>query len=180
MILLWTRNNLPGSKIIRWGLEEESSHFCIAHKHSKTGKHILVHQRLMGGFELDWLPAWLKTNEVVYSLEPKEITHYESSLIFEALANEFSETDYDHGAFLYFSYRAALRKFTGKQLPRRNQWGSNKDPLCTGYARVLQKMRPEWFSSSLPDFDIVTPDALYHNMANTQFFKGAIHHFYRR
>lgn len=129
-----------------------------------------MHQRMVGGFAIDWLPYFMKKNRVVYALEPKNINKETAERLMKAIMMEFSGTAYDEGSLAYFSWRAFLLKFFDEPLPSRGDWGDTKDPLCTGHARVLRRLKPEWFSSNIDDFDIVTPGSLYHNMRNSSQF----------
>ena len=170
MILLWTtKPSNPISALIRWGLGEPMSHFATAFFADKE-KGLILEQKMITGFDVSWLPYFTKSNKIVFALEPKSISQLDMKVILHGLMNEFSGTDYDDGGFAYFSYRVFLRKFFNKPLPKRGKWGNGKDPLCTGHARVIYKMKPEWFSSPINDFDIVTPGSLYDNMIQSNMF----------
>jgi hypothetical protein len=170
MSLLWYKNNKPGSKLIRWGLEEEASHFAMGFFiNDQQTSGVIVHQKFEG-FDIDWYPYYAKHNKLVYGLTPKDTSITDQRSIFHKACEEFSGLDYERTGFIYFGWRAALRKFFGKPLPDRNTWGGRRDILCTGQARVLQTLKPDWFSKLIPDFDIVTPQALYENMLNSGKF----------
>lgn len=170
MLLLWTtKPSNPASVLIRWGLSEEMSHFATAY-YAAPDKGLLLEQKMVGGFDISWLPHFRKSNEIVYALEPKQLNRDDERRIMHGLMTEFSGTDYDDGSFLYFCWRAVLLKFFQEPLPKRGQWGSNKEPLCTGHARVIYRHKPEWFSTPIKDFDIVTPGSLYENMKRTNLF----------
>ncbi len=170
MILIWTKSDKIGSHLIRYGLEEEMSHFATAFFASDK-KGLVIHQNLIGGFRIDWAPQFLKTNEVVRELSPKNITRHDSRSILHGMMNEFSGTNYDEPGFMYFTWRIFLRRYFNTPLPNVNKWGDGTDPLCTGHARVIHKMRPEWFTKEVNDFDIMTPGALYENMWNSGQFE---------
>lgn len=167
MILMWTTSDRIGSRLIRFGTEEEASHFCLAF--SINGEKQLLLQQEMGGFEVLWLNKWLKTRRVVKALEPIDSSDRENRALMAEILNRFSATEYDHGAFYYFAWRAALRRFFDIPLPPKNKWGSDRDPLCVGIAETIYKERPEWFKKKPSEFDIITPMGLYHLMDQGQF-----------
>ena len=170
MILLWTtKPSNPASALIRWGLSEPMSHFATAF-YADQYKGIVLEQRMIAGFDVSWLPYFRKSNKIVYVLEPKSIPRDEQRKVMAALMNEFSGTNYDDGGFLYFAWRTFLLKFFKKPLSGRGEWGDKKDALCTGHARILYKLKPEWFSTPISDFDIVTPGALFDNMVRSNHF----------
>jgi len=171
MILLWTKNKLPGSKLIRWGLSEDVSHFACAFFVSKD-KGLVVHQKLHG-FSIDWLPKWRDKNDVVFSLKPKEADKERDRKILHGIMNRFYGTRYDALGFLYFTWRAFLYKFFGVGLPVKNKWSEEEEPLCTGIAKILQDAQPLWFFRSVRDFDIVTPQRLFNNMRSSGQFDDA-------
>lgn len=159
----------PAAKLIRYGLSEPMSHFATGY-HTNNHNGLVLHQRMVAGFQIDWLPYFMDKNEIIYALEPKRTTLIDEQNIMKALMQEFSGTDYDEGSLAYFAWRAFLLKFFGEPLPKRGEWGDTKDPLCTGHARVLKRLKPLWFSKEIDDFDIVTPGSLYNNMLNSNNF----------
>ena len=140
--------------MIRWGLDEPVSHFAI-----QFGNFIFDSD--FRGFRPHWHKEWSSRRNVVYSLQPKEVD--ECKLV-EYIANVFSGDDYDFGAYSYFCIRALMRKSLSIPLPTENIWANKEDPLCTGVAKAVQDIYPEWFSTPVSEFDIVTPFSLYENM----------------
>lgn len=168
MILLWTKSSLIGSKTIRYVLGEPVSHFATVFfigEDPDVSNGIVLHQKINGGFKITWLPYFLKNYDVVKSLRPVDISYQSSKNILRVMLNEFSGTSYDGGSLLYFSWRAILRRIFSIPLPESGKWGSENDPLCTGHARVLHRVKPEWFSYTPSDLDITTPFSLYKNIS---------------
>lgn len=167
---MWTtKPTNPTSVLIRWGLDEPMSHFATAF-FARKEKGLILHQQMTSGFDINWLPKFIRSNKIVYVLEPKDLNRTDMRVLFHALMNEFSGTKYDIKGFLYFTWRAFLLKFFREPLPKKALWGDKKEPLCTGHARIIFKYKPEWFSKTITDFDIVTPGALYENMKNSNHF----------
>lgn len=169
MLLLWTtKPKNPVSKLIRWGLDEEMSHFAMCFFPQYGG--IVLEQVISGGFTVSWLPHYAKKNKIIYSLRPKKLSHQDEVKLFIATMEKFSGTKYDFGSFMYFCWRAFLRKFFKKPLPQVSQWGREDDTLCTGLAKVIQCIFPDWLSKKIDDFEVVTPGRLLHNLESSNKF----------
>ena len=166
---MWTKNNKPGSHLIRWGLDAPVSHFACAFFANKE-KGLVVHQKFEG-FTVDWLPKWRKDNDIIYHLEPIAKDRDLDRRILHGIMDNFSGTEYDMTGLAYFSWRAFLYKFFNKKLPDKNKWSNAKEPICTGVAKTINDISPEWFSSPVEDFDILPPHQLYLNMSYTGLFK---------
>lgn len=169
MLLLWTtKPKNPISKLIRWGLDEEMSHFAMCFFPQYGG--VVVEQVIAGGFTVSWLPHYVKKNKVTHCLQPKTLSHEDEVKLFIATMTRFSGTKYDFGSFVYFGWRAFLRKFFKKPLPDVSQWGRKRDTLCTGLAAIVQTLFPDWLSTKVDDFEVVTPGRLLHYMRESNKF----------
>lgn len=125
--VLFTRSNRPGSKLIRWALNEPVSHVAIRTSNA------IIHSNFWGTHS-DWENRWLDKNIVVYTIRVR--------LPFEETMNRLQDlmskyTKYDWGAFLYFGYRAILSKITGQPLAGHNAWNTRDAYLCTEFATKL-------------------------------------------
>lgn len=169
MILMWTtKPRNPVSFLIRFFLESKVSHFCTAFE-TNAAKFVLE-QKLILGFEMSLLSYFLSHNEVILSLQPKDLDEHEEADLMKAMMVEFSGSKYDDGNFFYQFYRLLLWRFLKKPLPVKSSWGNKRDVLCTGHARVLYRLKPEWFSEPVEDFDIVSLQGLYDNMLASGHF----------
>ena len=169
---VWTKNKTPTSALIQWGLDEPVSHFAIVRTFGEPGTGVVMHQTFHG-FGIQWYPTFLKEREIVLALTPTEpLTGPEWGQIRGPIMNKFSGTEYDKSGFLYFGFRAILRKLFNIPLPEKNLWGGEEEPLCTGVAKMLHQCRPEWFSESPADFDIVSPYGLYKLMSLNEHLKA--------
>lgn len=169
MILLWTtKPKNPMSKLIRWGLDEPMSHFATAFFPFKTG--LVLEQQMTKGFEITDFEYFISQNSIVHALMPKE-SMFDDEDILMGLMEEFSGSKYDDGSFLYLCWRVILLKLFQEPFPKNGEWGDTTDPLCTGHARIIQRLRPEWFTKEISDFDITSPGSLYENMLRSGHFK---------
>lgn len=128
MKLLGTRNQGWGSRFMCWGLGEPISHVAIE---SKDG--FVVHAHLLGGLRIDWYTDFRAKNKVVYELENPALGRE----TFAQLMVKHAGSGYDYWAFAYFTWRAILRKFFGRPLPRNNRWARRHAFLCTEWLTVL-------------------------------------------
>lgn len=167
---IWTKTNQTASRLIRWGLNEPCSHFAIVREFATPGAGLVINQAFHG-FDIAWYPSWIKNNQVVYALTPKtSLTTSEWATVRDPIMNRFAGTEYDFESLYYFAYRAILRKALGIPLPTKNLWGDKKEPLCTGIAKILHDVHPEWFTKTPEDFDMVSPYQLYLMMNGTGLF----------
>jgi len=164
MIFMFTTSNMPASKLIRWGLNEPASHFAIMFNNG-----IVCHQSFTG-FTIDWYPHWKKRNVIVKRLTPHRQTIGGDRDLMTLLATKFAGKKYDYLGFLYFSWRAFLRKFFRLPLPPINRLGDDPSVLCTGLGKEIANQLPKYFSYDTRDFDIITPYQLYENMVNSGAF----------
>lgn len=153
MKLLFTKNNLPLSKLIRWGLKEPCSHFVI-----EFDNKIVFHSNLMGT-HIQWSETFRKNSEVVCSIN-YDLPLEQEEAIFQSILNKADGKGYDFKAFAYFIWRAFLYRVFGCTFPKRNKWEEDGKFLCTGLSvelplDVFPKMK------GVEDPEIVSPYQLY-------------------
>jgi len=158
----------PVSSAIQWGLNGLSSHFAIA-DYSYSDQGLVTHHNMLG-FQIDWLPEFLKHSKVVYALQPIEKDKALFRKIRSAIGSEYADDVYDMPALAYFAGKVLQNKLLGSPIPRKNKWSRKHDPLCTGHAGVMFPIVPNWFSIPIEDFDIIPPDDLFHNMKASGMF----------
>lgn len=153
MKLIWTKNNLPLSVLIRWGLKEPVSHFAIVFDDK-----IAFHSNL-AGCNVEWFSEFKKHSEVFLEIDkylPIEI----EEKVYQSIIDKNVEKTYDFGAFLYFLWRGILFRFFGKQIPKLNKWSNNNQLICTGLASELPKEHfPEL--EGVLDTEMLSPYQLY-------------------
>lgn len=157
MKLIWSRNNKIGSKLIRWGLKSESSHFAVAFQ--ENTRHGIVFHSYFGGAQIKWLNSFLRENEIVYSLDVHGTLEMEEEA-YVNIINEYDGRSYDYWAFLYFFWRGLLFRLFGIPLPKRNLFQRGQAFLCVGIFAVL----PEWVRGGVAfeDYEMKSPDELYY------------------
>lgn len=150
MKLVFTKSNLPLSKIIRWGLEEPVSHFAVVFDDK-----IVFHSNL-AGVQIDWFNNFKTKCEIVYSLDYNLGLEKEEQ-IYQSILDKNVGKSYDFPGFLYFIWRGFLNKVFSKPFPEKNKWAKDGEFICTGLAAELPKgLLPE-----IQDTEMVSPYQLY-------------------
>lgn len=130
MKLIWVKGSAPLSKLIMWGLNEPVSHFALV-----FDEKIVFHSNLMG-VKVDWYNSFLKSHQVVFEMNYNPGLKAEEA-IYQEVINDNDGKGYDYGAFLYFTWRAFLKKFLLKPIPETNPWGSPDRYLCDEVIQML-------------------------------------------
>lgn len=130
MKLIWVKGKTPLSKLIMWGLDEPVSHFAI-----EFDNKIVFHSDLRGT-HIQWSKTFYKNRDLVFELEYKPGLNKEEE-IYQTILDTYDGSSYDYGGFLYFCWRAALKKFFKKPLPDSNPWGSKKSFICDEVVQLL-------------------------------------------
>lgn len=113
-----------------WGLDEPISHFAVVFDNS-----IVFHSDLTG-LHIQWFKTFLKTHEVVYELDYSPGLEQEEA-IYQGVLNAYDGRGYDYGAFVYFAWRALLKKLFNKPMPEKNPLGHKDRYLCDEVVQLL-------------------------------------------
>lgn len=123
--LLAVRSNAIGSRIIRWGLGEAASHFAIMLDGGPV-----VESDLARGFHLTDRLEFLASHDIVKMLPLSAGSQLLDMQIITKVILALKFQSYDRPGFLYFSWRALLRKLLGIPFPSRNNWQKDDLLLC--------------------------------------------------
>ena len=152
MKLIWTKNKLPASWLIREGLDEPVSHFAIV-----FDDHLVYHSNFVGVHLVPYVD-FAEKNDIVYAIEI-EMSLEEEETVYQELIKLYRKRNYDFGAFAYFAWCVLKKKVAGIPLPKTNKWGSSNEYLCTEMYTVLPK---KYRKVELPrDIQLVSPYELY-------------------
>lgn len=131
MKLLFVAGTAPLSKLIMWGLDEPCSHFAILFDDK-----IVFHADLTG-VHIAWYEHFAKTHSIVHELDFSDASLDLQEEAYQAIISQYYGKMYDFGSFVYFFWRAALKKVFKVAMPLRSPWGSKKTFLCTEIAGVM-------------------------------------------
>jgi len=169
MIFIWTKNNLIGSKLIRWGLDEPCSHFAICFFEERGDSAPVVESRLGHGAQPSWFGDFCDRNEIVHALQGPSISGREESSRFHSVSSQLQGRSYDKYGILYWVYAVSMRKFFGKKLPGKNQWGRNELVYCVEVLETMPIYLKE-LGVDLADFDLemTSPEMMYNMLIESQ------------
>lgn len=121
MKALFTRNNSPLSRLIRFLTREDVSHCAI-----ESGP-VVYHSNLLGGVHLETSKHFRSRNIVVYEVELADnLARLEHAL------DKYELAGYDYLGLIYLGLRCVLRF-----LPKANLWQSSGMLLCTEWAQEV-------------------------------------------
>lgn len=151
MRLLATKNKLPLSVLIRFGIQEEGSH-VIAGFWGSTA----IHSNLVG-VRLEYLPYLLKQHTIVKELDLPLKPQYERE-VYNSILSVAYKNDYDIPGLLFWAYRIILKRLFGRPLPVKNLWSKDGLYLCTGIVAAA----PAWLigETCQKEFEMKTPLAV--------------------
>jgi hypothetical protein len=152
MKLIWTKNKMPLSWLIRWGLDEPVSHFAIVF----DGR-IVFHSNLFG-VHLKWFDTFKKSQEIVFSIDIKLPLEQEEQVYLDIIGTQDGQS-YDYCAFFYFMWRGFLRKFFGIPMPLKSFANQKKAFLCTELAFAILNLLK--LNEKDLDLSITSPFQLY-------------------
>jgi hypothetical protein len=155
MILAFTRSKLPLSVLIRWFLDSDCSHFVLVFKSPSGG--LMFESNLLGTHPKFYKTA-LKHMEVVHQIE-MNLTPDQEDEVWDIVVDQFDGHAYNYRAFIYFCWRAFLKKIFHQPLPKTNPWSLPGTYLCDQVCYALQGLSPEPISL---DLSMVTPEELYY------------------
>ena len=169
---LFTKNSLLGSKIIRWGLGEKSSHFAVGFDIGEDNRGVIFHSHFHG-LRIEWASEFLRKNDVIYRLEPVFPLQLQAEeRLYQAVVKNYGKP-YDYKGFFFFVLAAVWLKITKrKELPRTNPWGDNKAFLCTEVAEQMRAEIHDIFKVMIPfTRGALTPEQLYQSLKTSELLK---------
>lgn len=160
---LFTKSSKAGSKLIRWGLNESSSHFAIGFDLDKSNRGVVFHSHFTG-LSIAWAADFLESNVVVKRLLPAlPLTLESEERLYNAVVRDYGKP-YDVRAFLYFAWRAILWKLFSRKFPKTNPMGTS-GLICTEVAESIRTEIDDIFQVLLPFSNgMLTPNELYQKM----------------
>lgn len=139
MRFYFTKNNLIGSKAIRWGLDEDCSHFAFGSDNPYT----ILESRLETGFGKSNYESFHNRNSVVHCLEV-HATPDQGRALYDRIVSNCAGKAYDQNGVLWWTWVAFTRKVFGRPKPTVNQWQDKHKFYCVeiliGVEDLLKEM----------------------------------------
>ncbi len=158
MKVVFTKNNSPMSKAIRWVLNEPVSHVAVIFDDK------LVFQANLLGVHVGWADTFLKKNEVVYTKEYANLSLEEQEVVYEGIINKYDGSSYDFKSLLYFAYRAMLKKLFKVPIPKMNPYNNINQFLCTELLMHILIFTDEEDKIVIGETDMLTPYEMYQRL----------------
>ena len=168
---LFTKSTKIGSKLIRWGLNEDSSHFAIGFDLGVGDRGVIFHSNFHG-LAIAWAKDFREHNEIVYELSPVLPLKLEAEeRLYQAVVKNYG-SPYDFKGFTFFVLAAIRQKMFGKRIPKLNPWGDYKSFLCTEVAEAMAPEIDEIFKVRV-EFSrgVISPDKLYYTLRTSPLLK---------
>lgn len=160
---LFTKSGKIGSKLIRWGLNESSSHFAIGFDLDKSNRGVVFHSHFTG-LSIAWAADFLQSNVVVKRLVPAlPLRGASEERLYQAVVRDYGKP-YDLRAFVFFGWRAVLWKLFRRPFPKTNPLNTS-GMICTEVAESIRHEIDDIFQVMLPfSGGMLTPNELYQKL----------------
>ena len=173
MKLLFVKSNKVGSRVIRWGLRSDCSHFAVCFDEDSLGSGIVFHSYGLGT-KLEWLGEFDKHFEVVHALEFKtKLAVCDEETIYQRLLQLYSGKRYDYPALAWWTWRALLNRLFGVPIGVKNRWSVEGMLLCTAVAGGIEWIK-KYCSEKNVDLEMIPPHDLYDLLAESGYFVDAV------
>lgn len=148
------------SRLIRWGLGEDCSHFAIEFDKIE-GKPVVVESIVEKGVRECSSKKFLKENKVVHSLE--YIGEHSIDSMFYDCVNMHAKESYDVSAILYWALAAIAKKSVGLEKPKENPWGSDRSKYCVEILDGCEILIKQYLGVNVSkiDWEMVSPMEAY-------------------
>jgi len=167
--LLFVKSNKIGSRLIRWTLKEDCSHFAVCFDDEANGSGIAF-ESIPSGAKLSWFGAFRRTHTLVHALSfktPMPLRDEED--IYLGMLSQYSNQGYDFRALAFWIFAAIAWRVFGISLPNKNPWAVAGFNLCTGLAGGV-KWIDQWAKASKIDLEMIGPQDLYSRLLRTGYF----------
>jgi len=143
--------NSRAAKIIQFGLNEQASHLAVDFGGS------VIHSHMQGVHAVGSIAFWdtyQLVDQTIFDLG----TNFEKT-IYDSMIMDIGGEPYDVPAFVYFTYRAALRRFFNVAFPEKNKGQLRDAYLCVGVLKSLLKAFEKISGKpiALTDFEMLSP-----------------------
>lgn len=126
MKFLFTTTDHLYSKLIRWGLDEDCSHFAV--QLDMPTRSVIMESVIEKGVCSGSVEDFYKSNTVIHSLEYVG-DKYVDSLFYDCVYRHYKER-YDTTAIAFWALAAATKKLFGSKQPWYNPWDMENRHYC--------------------------------------------------
>lgn len=160
MKFLFVRSSKLWSKIIRWGLSSDCSHFAVCFDEEAKGSGIIFHSTF-SGTKLEWFGEFKKHHTIMHAITFKSpLTLPEEENLYLHMLAKYSGQKYDFYAFLFWTWRCLLHKLFKLPFPKKNYWAMQSMNLCTALASGVDVIEEKAKEKQI-DLEMIAPHKLY-------------------
>jgi hypothetical protein len=146
MYYLYSTNDKPGAKLIRWGGRDKASHFAKYY----PGKNIVIEARLDTGVREISFTEWKKENRVIYAQEINfpGVTDHDFYLRDRAIIGK----RYDSKAVFFLALVTLWKRFCSWFPYTENKWGEKDAYFCL---EIMETHKEIFEANYIPmDYDL--------------------------
>jgi hypothetical protein len=160
MIFIFTTSNKIGSRLIRWGLNSDVSHFAIAETNVYDA--FVLDSTLEENVSVKKLNDFQRSHQIVYAFESNTLDFKTSQSLFTKVYSELKNKKYDYKGIAWLGLTVLFcKKLFGRPLPKSNQWADTDDFFCSEIANILKKELLLFCNIDLLEYNqMLTPDIL--------------------
>lgn len=163
--LLFTTSDYKFSKLARWALDSDCSHFAIC-----FDRRVVFHSNFSGP-HIEPIEIFNKKNHIIHKLEFTTIpTLAQEDTLWSNLININYGKSYDFGAMLFLGLNLIGKKLINLELSQNNLWKTKEGFICTELLESLSGL--SFGSATFPDFkniEMLTPHDLFLELSCLQF-----------
>ena len=169
---MWSTNDKCGSRVIRWGLGEPSSHFAMCFFEDQPACATVLESRLDNGVDTCSLKDFQSRNKIIHMLQCPMDGDQEAD-IFRNVYDSINGVQYDYPAILYWIYVGFMRKFFDKPLPKVNEMNRTEMMYCVEIIGLLNEYLND-LGIDLEDYDIsmLSPEQIYFILYESEMFRS--------
>lgn len=170
--LLFTTSDYKFSRLARWALDSDCSHFAI-----NLDNGLVFHSNFYG-CHIEPYSVFMQKNKVIHRLSFNPILRQsQEEKIYQRLINIEYGKGYDFGAMLFLGLNLIMKKIFNLPLSKKNLWQDKDLSICTEVYSSLLGL--ELGTITFPKIDKLTmmkPHCLYLELSSLPFIStGSIH-----
>lgn len=170
MKLYWTKADTMGSRLIRWGLNEDCSH-VVVRVDLADGPHYYQSTATSGVQECTF-DEFTDTHDVVHELSLKEYHSAFEYAMSALLKKKAGKIPYDWKAISFWAIAAMAKRYWGRVPPRVNMWDETGANFCVEILEGSQVLFGEHLGVEFPwpNFSMTSPHRLYEFLSSSKKF----------
>lgn len=177
MIYYFTSNKLVGSRLIKWGLDDDCSHFAVGFWNHDYA--LIVESTMGSGFRLSWLSDFKKRNKIVHALR-YEVDNAFDGDHYKKICGHLHGSKYDYKGVLWWFVIGLLYKLkiiTKEKLDTiKNQWADRNSVYCVEVLKAQKEfLESKGFDMSGLNIQNLRPHKAYELLLKTEAFEDISH-----